>query len=112
MDEEQDHPTLAGPTAISRRNPPRAGERRSMVRRTASVGRRWARDTFSREQLVSNLKSIAWVIPLTILIWVYAERAQQDDGAATVTIEVKSADPTGFAKLVSSRSIGTIYKCP
>jgi len=112
MDEDQDHPTLAGPTPISRRNPPRAGERRSMVRRTASVGRRWARDTFSREQLVSNLKSIAWVIPLTILIWVYAERAQQDDGEATVTIEVKSADPTWVARLASSRSITTSFKGP
>ena len=39
--------------------------------------RRWARDTFSKEQLLSALKQFAWVAPLTILIWVYAEREQQ-----------------------------------
>src|SRR5688572_16294126 len=42
----------------------------------ASATRRWARDTFSREQIISSLKSLAWVAPLTVLIWIYAEREQ------------------------------------
>src|SRR5688572_15344405 len=38
--------------------------------------RRWMRDTFTRENIISNLKTLAWVVPLTFLIWVYAEREQ------------------------------------
>jgi hypothetical protein len=38
--------------------------------------RRWSRDTFTRENVVSNLKTLAWVVPLTFLVWVYAEREQ------------------------------------
>lgn len=56
--------------------------------------RAWARDTFNRDQMISSLKSLAWVAPLTMLIWVYAEREQ----IATVQnqiipISIKSADP-------------------
>lgn len=117
-----DGPSPAGTAGIGTDDPRPVLEyqdrpsRRSMVRRTASVGRRWARDNLSREQLVSSLKSIAWVIPLTILIWVYAERAQQDDATATVQVEVKSADPARVAKLVSrdarDRSVAVILKGP
>lgn len=38
--------------------------------------RNWARNTFNRDQLRESLKSLAWVAPLSILIWVYAERQQ------------------------------------
>jgi hypothetical protein len=88
-------------------------DRRSMVRRTASVGRRWARDNFSREQVISGLKSLAWVAPLTLLVWIYAERAQQDDGTTTVQVDVKSADPGRIARLVSrDRTVTAILKGP
>src|SRR3954468_14912081 len=38
----------------------------------------WARFTsgFTRDNVVSNLKTLAWVIPLTLLIWIWAEREQ------------------------------------
>src|SRR3954465_8937039 len=38
----------------------------------------WRRNigNITREQVVSNLKTLAWVIPLTLLIWIYAEREQ------------------------------------
>lgn len=39
--------------------------------------RRWARSTFSKEQLIAGLKQFMWVAPLTLLIWIYAEREQQ-----------------------------------
>src|SRR5438094_5206075 len=42
---------------------------------TVSELRRW-RENVTREQVISNLKTLAWVIPLTLLIWIYAEREQ------------------------------------
>ena len=38
--------------------------------------RRWFADTFSGEKLIEMVKQLAWVVPLTLLIWVYAEREQ------------------------------------
>jgi hypothetical protein len=42
------------------------------------ISAEWARFTagFTRETIVSNLKTLAWVIPLTLLIWIWAEREQ------------------------------------
>src|SRR4051812_47853617 len=42
------------------------------------VSAEWSRFAagFTRENIVSNLKTLAWVIPLTLLIWIYAEREQ------------------------------------
>src|SRR5437868_3168141 len=52
---------------------------------------RWLRSKFTRQQVISNLKTLAWVIPLTLLIWVYAEREQiamyKDE---TIPFELKS----------------------
>lgn len=68
----------------------------------ASALRRWARDTFSRESLMSSLRSLMWVAPLTVLIWIYAEREQ----VAKMTlppfeVEVKSADPRKVVTIVT-----------
>jgi hypothetical protein len=42
------------------------------------VSAEWMRFTanFTRENVVSNVKTLAWVVPLTLLIWIYAEREQ------------------------------------
>jgi hypothetical protein len=37
---------------------------------------RWVADSFSAEAVLSFLKTLAWVAPLTLLIWIYAEREQ------------------------------------
>jgi hypothetical protein len=79
------------PIAAGRPDP---RHRTSGSARFASAVRRWARDTFSRDSLMSSLRSLMWVAPLTVLIWIYAEREQ----VAKVTlppfpVEVKSADP-------------------
>ncbi len=50
--------------------------KRSALNYFVSATRRSFRDTFSREQLVAGLKAFFWVGPLTVLIWVYAEREQ------------------------------------
>src|SRR3954469_15068187 len=74
--------------------PIRPAERRSLPRRTAALLRRWFRETFNREQLVSSLKSLLWVAPLTLLIWIYAEREQQKDQGATFQVEDHSDSPS------------------
>ena len=38
--------------------------------------RRQIASLFTRENLVNFARTMAWVVPLTILIWVYAEREQ------------------------------------
>jgi len=52
--------------------------------------RRWARETFNREQLVAGLKQLMWVVPLTLLIWIYAEREQIDRVEVRVPINLVS----------------------
>lgn len=49
---------------------------RSWRRRLATELRSWSRTTFNRESYLSSLRSLLWVVPLTVLIWVYAEREQ------------------------------------
>ncbi len=54
----------------------------------------WSRETFSHEQMIGSLKSLAWVAPLTMLIWIYAEREQiATVQNQTIPISIKSADP-------------------
>jgi len=42
------------------------------------VERRWWATTFTRQGMMDALRNLAWVGPLTVLIWVYAEREQVD----------------------------------
>jgi hypothetical protein len=85
----------------NRRFPAAAGTHRSTGRwqRYLSTARRWARDTFNREQLVAGMKQLMWVAPLTMLIWIYAERAQQVDDTIRVTIAAASSDPKTAVRL-------------
>jgi hypothetical protein len=62
--------------------------------------RRWVRRHTSRDALLSGLKTFIWVAPLTLLIWVYAEREQEKDlPAVPIVISVQSADPNRVVKL-------------
>src|SRR5690348_16152530 len=55
--------------------------------------RRWARDTFNREQFVTSLDSLACVAPLSILIWVYAERTQgREESHQSVPFHISTND--------------------
>ena len=85
---------------------------RSLARRGAAVVRRWARDTFSREQLLSSLKALLWVAPLTLLIWIYAERQQQVPGTSRIKIVIKSEDETQVARIVGDDTITATLRGP
>src|SRR5687768_7470823 len=89
--------TTTGPSvATPRRGGPRA----------IAAPKRWVRETiaetFTKEQFISAFKSLLWVAPLTVLIWIYAERAQLTDLTNyPITVEVKNKDPKKLAILVT-----------
>ncbi len=54
----------------------------------------------TRESIISNLKTLAWVIPLTLLIWIWAEREQQAiEPDVSVPFELTSAEPNRVVSL-------------
>src|SRR5215213_10121517 len=57
---------------------------------------------FTRENLVNFARTMAWVVPLTILIWIYAEREQVATAPGRVIpIDVKTSAPNRIVKLIS-----------
>jgi hypothetical protein len=72
-----------------------------------SFGRviRWFQECFERDNIVSGLKTLAWLVPMTLLIWVYAEREQvRPLLGQTIPIDVRSSDPNQYVKLMLSGS--------
>jgi YbbR-like protein len=70
------------------------------ITRVASAARspsaelaRWARQTFTRENFKSALASMIWVIPLTVLIWVYGAQNSMSDQPLSVNLSLASSDP-------------------
>lgn len=81
-------------------------ERGPLRRRLGWAFRGWARSTFSRESFISSFKSLLWVVPLTALIWIYAER--EEDATVSqvpVVLDVRSSDPRTFVKLASATTV-------
>ncbi|MGD0461882.1 MAG: hypothetical protein ABSB74_05280 [Tepidisphaeraceae bacterium] len=69
------------------------------ARAIASEMRRF-RNGFTRENVAGFLKNMAWTIPLSVLIWVYAEREQEVSATGQlIAIEVKSRDPSKVVTL-------------
>ena len=61
---------------------------------------RWRRRLPSVEQLGAFMRTLVWVAPLTLLIWIYAEREQTVTvPAPPFPIEVKTAAPNRLVKL-------------
>jgi hypothetical protein len=100
MPETPVKPVLPPDTAELQYEPPPAPRRRLRSR-----VRSWARNTFSRESLLSSVRSLAWVVPLTVLIWVYAEREQvATQSNFGFTVDVHSTDPSRIVTLKSPAS--------
>src|SRR5687767_9739693 len=65
------------------------------------AARNWFLDTFSRDRMVGFLKTLVWVAPLTLLIWVYAEREQVSTSEnEPIPFELASSD---MSRIVSLR---------
>jgi hypothetical protein len=75
------------------------GSTRKPLAYAGPAAKRWARDTFNRDQIVSALKQLAWVAPLTFLIWVYAEREQQQTARLRFPVEVRTSNPRVIVRL-------------
>ena len=43
-------------------------------------------------KIIDGLKSLAWVVPMTILIWVYAEREQVGKQTVIIHVEPRNSD--------------------
>lgn len=73
------------------------------------------RDHFSREKVSNALKTFAWVAPLTVLIWVWAEREQLDDlPGQSVPIEVRipGANKVGTILSPADRNVVVTVRGP
>src|SRR6185503_12478433 len=76
--------------------------RRPAWSRSVSLMRRRARHLFTRQQFAASLRSLAWVAPLTVLIWIYAEREQVAEYKGhTFPVEVKTSDTRSIVTLLS-----------
>lgn len=65
----------------------------------------WARHTFSVASLINTLKSLVWVAPLSVMIWIYADRALTPlPVALSIPIVPHSPDPSRIVRLVEPDS--------
>jgi hypothetical protein len=61
---------------------------------------RWLHRSFTRENLIQCCKTLASVVPLTVLIWIYAEREQiRTQPNVSIAIEVRCNDPRRVVSL-------------
>ncbi|MGA3068029.1 MAG: hypothetical protein ABSF29_14385 [Tepidisphaeraceae bacterium] len=75
------------------------------ARRAAEEVHRF-QEGFTRENIISFLKTLVWVIPLTLLIWVYAEQEQQiTQTNISASITVKSTDPSRTVTLSADEKV-------
>ena len=72
-----------------------------LLRTEGGAVRRWFRSAFTRESILGSLTTLAWVVPLTVLIWIYAEREQLfTDTSVPIPIEVNSGDPNRVVTII------------
>lgn len=61
---------------------------------------RWLRESFSWKSIRSGLVTLCWLVPVTVVIWVYADRAQVVPvDNVSIPIGVQSSDPNRFVML-------------
>ena len=93
MDPPDDRPRMTQTT----NNPTSPARRRSMA--TPAWVRRM-RYSFSREKLREFATTLGLVVPLTVLIWIWAEREQTLERDVQVTVDVRSRNPGTVVSLV------------
>jgi hypothetical protein len=68
--------------------------------RAAEEARKFQR-ALTRENFMSFIKTMVWVVPLTLLLWIYAEQEQvETESNVPVAIQVKSSDPNRVVTLL------------
>ncbi|MGD0541457.1 MAG: hypothetical protein ABSB33_08060 [Tepidisphaeraceae bacterium] len=96
------------PEELKPARPPQPSPLNFYVHAIVSELRRF-RYGFTRENVAGFLKNMAWTIPLTVLIWVYAEREQEVSATdQPIAIEVKSRD---LSKIVTLDAREKVITC-
>ncbi len=55
----------------------------------------------SREKVIENLKTLVWVVPITLVIWIYAEREQVVSPNVTgIPARITSSDPNLYVEVI------------
>lgn len=69
----------------------------------------WFKSEFAGDRLASFFKTLLWAAPLTLLIWIYAERQQQVRiPQVTIPIEVESSDPGNWYAYIQKPRDGNV----
>ena len=62
--------------------------------------------SLTRENVIANLKTLAWVVPITLLIWIFAEREQVDvQKDQSVPFELVNNDPGRVVTVKQDRNL-------
>src|SRR5215218_435457 len=63
--------------------------------------RRWVRNHTTADALSDGLKTATWVVPLTILIWVYSEQEQRsEEKNQPVLINVRTTESDRVVSII------------
>jgi hypothetical protein len=87
---------------------PAVRAKRSLATRLGQSIRAWVRNTFEKEQLIAGLKSLAWVAPMTVIIWVYAEREQTSKQPVQFRIEPRNNDKDRLVEILGPGADGKL----
>jgi len=105
MSERSSRPVVsdAAPKGAPLRLPVRS--KRPLQELARSAPRRM-KQYFSAERVLDVLKTLAWVAPLTVLVWVYAEREQLARPTnVSIPIEVRSTAPNRIVRLLGDKNV-------
>src|SRR4051812_14869415 len=83
------------PTSEQRETPPvkRPSPILDYARRAPAAWLYWLQRSLSRDSLLAGLKTSTWLVPLTVLIWIYAEREQVYNAEdRTIPIDIRSGN--------------------
>src|SRR5947207_3973050 len=70
---------------------------------SAAAARRWGRKHLTKDKVINALKTAAWVFPLTILIWIYAEQEQAaEEPTVQALISLQASDPNRVVTLANA----------
>src|SRR5882762_4342139 len=101
-DQPENREPKPSPAQAPRLTLPYRAERPAPGGRFGAWARTWSRNHFSRDQVMSGLRSLLWVGPLTVLIWIYAEREQLATAPnVKVPVELVSSDPNFIVSLAN-----------
>lgn len=87
------------------KSPVRVTRVAAVTRSPWAEARRWMRQSFTRENASGALATMVWVVPLSILIWVYAAENTMSDSPLWVDVSLVSSDPKQVLILGSDRSV-------